>query len=86
MIHVADGHAKDFLAFLTTEPNRVVAPLHEKAMPVILRNEQEIETWLSAAWTEAKVLQRPLPDDEPVELDEPRQHPEPAAATQGFLL
>jgi putative SOS response-associated peptidase YedK len=63
-----------------------VAPIYEEAMPVILRNEQEIETWLNAPWTEAKVLQRSLPDDELIILDEPRQQPEPAAATQGFLL
>lgn len=63
----------DLFAFLTTEPNRVVGEVHPKAMPVILRNEREIETWLSAPWSEAKVLQRPLPDDELMLLDQPNK-------------
>ena len=50
-------------AFLTTSPNAVVAPIHEKAMPVILKTPEEIETWLTAPWSEASKLQRPLPDD-----------------------
>jgi len=54
----------DLFAFLTCEPNEVVRPIHSKAMPVILRNAEEIETWLTADWSEAKALQRPLPQDE----------------------
>ena len=34
-------------AFLTREPNGVVAPIYPKAMPVILWPE-EFATWLSA--------------------------------------
>jgi len=53
----------DVFAFLTTDANAVVAPLHPKAMPVILRNSDEIETWLMAPAAIALQLQRPLPDD-----------------------
>ena len=49
-------------AFLTTEPNAVVAPVHEKAMPVLLLNEDDRETWLNAPMNAALALQRPAPD------------------------
>jgi putative SOS response-associated peptidase YedK len=47
---------------LTTDPNTEVAAIHPKAMPVILRTTDEIETWLTAPPNEAMKLQRPLPD------------------------
>tara|TARA_R110002020_G_scaffold53905_8_gene150509 strand:- start:34015 stop:34773 length:759 start_codon:yes stop_codon:yes gene_type:complete len=76
----------DLFAFLTTEPNAVVAPIHPKAMPAILRDADEVEVWLSAPWAEAKVLQRPLPDDELVLLPRPRSEPEQAIAVQPSML
>ena len=69
---VKEGLTKnDLFAFLTTEPNAIVGPIHPKAMPVVLTTQDEIETWLTADWSEAKALQRPLPDDKLVIVPEP---------------
>jgi hypothetical protein len=34
-------------AFLTTEPNAIIAPIHAKAMPVILTTPEEVDAWLT---------------------------------------
>lgn len=49
-------------AFLTTEPNSVVEPIHPKAMPVILTDPDDCRTWL-AGGEGSLALQRPLPSD-----------------------
>lgn len=60
---VKDGETVDDLfGFLTCEPNGVVAPIHPKAMPVVLTKQEEWDTWLDAPWDEARRLQRPLAD------------------------
>lgn len=52
----------DIFAFLTINPNAEVGAIHPKAMPVILRTAEEIDTWLTAPAADALKLQRPLPD------------------------
>lgn len=58
-------------AFLTTEANSVVAPVHPDAMPVILTNPSECSEWLSGGAKSLR-LQRPLPDTELVVIDSPK--------------
>lgn len=54
---VTEGETtNDLFGFLTTQPNAEVAPIHPKAMPVILTAPSEIESWLTAPAEEA--LQR----------------------------
>jgi putative SOS response-associated peptidase YedK len=53
----------ELFGFLTTEANAIVAPIHSKAMPVILATPEEIDLWLHADAPKALELQRPLPDD-----------------------
>jgi putative SOS response-associated peptidase YedK len=52
----------ELYAFLTTEPNAVIAPIHPKVMPVILTTENEFDIWLRASAVDAMALQRPLAD------------------------
>lgn len=60
---IKEGVVKtDLFAFLTCEPNDVVGSIHMKAMPVILTTPEEVETWLTAPWEQARSLQRPLPN------------------------
>ena len=47
-------------AFLTCEPNPLVAPLHPKAMPVILHRE-DYDRWLDGEAADACSLAQPFP-------------------------
>ncbi|MFK0690606.1 SOS response-associated peptidase [Mesorhizobium sp. IMUNJ 23033] len=78
----------ELYGFLTTKPNALIAPIHEKAMPVILTTPEETETWLSAPWSEARKLQRTAPDDALVIVEKPAtQIKFPAGASaQGSLF
>lgn len=70
---VKDGPGDfELYGFLTTEPNAIVRPIHPKAMPAILTTQEEIETWLTAPWGEAKALQRPLADGHLSIVDPPQ--------------
>ncbi|MDC7675207.1 SOS response-associated peptidase [Asticcacaulis machinosus] len=60
---VAEGPTtNDLYGFLTTDANAEVKAIHPKAMPVILRFEEERELWMTGTWEEVQHLQRPLPD------------------------
>ncbi|TIN95689.1 MAG: SOS response-associated peptidase [Mesorhizobium sp.] len=85
---VKDGPADhELYAFMTTKPNAVVGPIHEKAMPVILTAPDEIETWLTTPWAEARHLQRTAADDTLVIVDKPAtQIKFPATPAQGSLF
>jgi putative SOS response-associated peptidase YedK len=48
---VQDGLTTDVLyGFLTTDPNDLVKPIHEKAMPMLLLSKEETDTWMRGPW------------------------------------
>ena len=50
-------------SFMTCDPNGVVGPIHQKAMPSILTTEEEQQAWLTAPQSDVPSFQRPLPDE-----------------------
>jgi putative SOS response-associated peptidase YedK len=69
---VRDGEQEyELFGFLTTTPNEIVKPIHEKAMPAILTTPEEVDLWLTGEWADVKHLQRPLPGNMLVLVDPP---------------
>ena len=63
MRKLKEGEVKaELFGFLTCAPNSEVAPVHPKAMPVILTRPEEWRHWLTSPLAEALQLQRPLAD------------------------
>jgi putative SOS response-associated peptidase YedK len=51
-------------SIMTTEPNGIVQPIHEKAMPVMLMTQGDVSRWLNGNLEEALELQKPAQDDQ----------------------
>jgi putative SOS response-associated peptidase YedK len=51
-------------SIMTTEPNAIVEPIHEKAMPVMLMTPEDVEQWLhGVSVDDALTMQKSAPDD-----------------------
>ncbi len=74
-------------AFLTTEANATVAPVHAKAMPVILTGAA-CDAWLTADLADALALQCPAPDGllQIVATGARQDPPPPSEPRWGLLL
>ena len=82
----AEGEHQLF-AFLTCEANAVVAPIHPKAMPVILTTPEECDAWMTVPADEALHLQRPLADSLlSIVASGEKQDPSAAAPEMSFAL
>ncbi len=57
-----EGESVSTVTILTTEPNDLLEPIHDR-MPVVLRPDEEA-TWLSAGPEARRNLCRPYPDDD----------------------
>src|SRR5690554_4452621 len=61
----------ELFAFLTTDANEVVKPVHPGAMQVNVTNPDGGGVWAAADWAEAKGLERPLPADRLEGIEKP---------------
>jgi putative SOS response-associated peptidase YedK len=59
-VQIADDKWERAFAFLTCEPNPLVAPIHPKAMPVILHPE-DYQRWLTDSYASVCELAQPFP-------------------------
>ena len=50
------------MAFLTTDANDIVRPIHPKAMPVLIAPD-DFDRWLRGPWDEARELVASQPSD-----------------------
>jgi hypothetical protein len=65
-LRLSFGNIGDHTLFsiMTTEPNAVVEPIHEKAMPVMLMTPEDVEQWLRGHTVDdALKMQKPAPDN-----------------------
>ena len=69
-------------SFMTTDPNAIVEPIHDEAMPVILTTPAEVEQWLRGTAAEALALQKPAANDVIELVSEEKE----AAQRRGSLL
>lgn len=76
----------DLFGFLTTGANTEVFAVHPGAMPVILTTPEDIEMWMTADWSDAKALQRPLPDGSLIVVSRGQKRDPPAQAADGLLV
>jgi len=51
-------------SIMTAEPNGIVKPIHEKAMPVMLMTSDDVDRWLrGGGLDDALAMQKPAPDE-----------------------
>lgn len=83
---VRDGEREfELYGFLTTSPNEIVSPIHQKAMLAILTTQEEVDLWLTGEWDAVKHLQRPLPGNMLVVVEPPAKPKGDSALGSGIV-